>query len=510
MNDKRYKWILYTIVSVIIVTIGIQVFWNYKNYQTNKQQLINDVQVSLDKAVDDYYADLAERTTLGISLLGDSQLDALGEDSELAKFLEKIDKTTEEFSNLDSLDLEGLDGMTVFRGKKADSMMLDYRQNHNPISSDSFKIQIDQLKLNDSIDLKNISMLTSKVFISISNDSLDMAVVDSMFNDELNRKNIDLKHQLTFYEPISPTRFSKARDSSFTASEPNVKYELSATSKSTFLPNGSTLKIDFTNETATVLKRSLSGILISTVLVLAVISCLFYLLRIIKHQKQLAEVKNDLISNITHEFKTPIATIGVALESISNFNGIDDKEKTKKYINMSSEQLGKLNIMVEKLLETATLDSDSLELNKESVDVVALLTDLTHRYKMQHPEKEFHVSLKVENLEAKVDLFHFENALNNILDNAIKYGGSIISVDLIPKQNNFEILISDSGNTLSKANKDRIFEKFYRVPKGNTHDVKGFGIGLYYTKTIIDKHGGFIDLNLAKNLTTFKISLPND
>ncbi|WP_299525723.1 sensor histidine kinase KdpD [Winogradskyella sp.] len=510
MNDKRYQWILYTIVAVIVVTIGIQVFWNYKNYQANKQQLINDVQVSLDKAVDDYYADLAERTTLGVSLVGENQLDAFGEDSELAKFLEKIDKTTAEFNNLDSLEVDNLEGITVVRGRKADSMMADYRERHKPISADSFKLKVDEFKLNDSIDLKNISMLTSKVFISISNDTLDVKVVDSILKNELNRKNIDLKSKLTFYESDRFNRFSKKRDSIISETNPDSQYTLSTTSKSTFLPKGSTLKVDFTNETATVLKRSLSGVLISTVLVLAVISCLFYLLKIIKHQKQLAEVKNDLISNITHEFKTPIATIGVALESISSFNGIDDKEKTKKYINMSSEQLNKLNIMVEKLLETATLDSDSLELNKEGIDIVALLNDLANRFKIQYPEKEFNISLKVENLEAKVDLFHFENALNNILDNAVKYGGHIISVDLIPKQNSFDILISDSGNTLSKVNKDRIFEKFYRVPKGNTHDVKGFGIGLYYTKTIIEKHGGSIDLNLTKNLTTFKITLPND
>ncbi len=509
MNEKRYQWILYTIVAVIAVTIGIQVFWNYKNYQANKQQLINDVQISLDKAVDDYYADLAERTTLGISLIGDNQLDALGEDSELTKFLKKIDETTADFNNLDSLDIDNVDGITVLRGKKADSMMQDYREKHRPISADSFKFKVNELKLKDSIDLKNISMLTSKVFISISNDTLDVKAVDSMLKDELSRKSIDLKSKLTFYESDRSNRFSKKHDSIISEADPNSQYTLSTTSKSTFLPKGSTLKVDFTNETATVLKRSLSGILISTILVLAVISCLFYLLKIIKHQKQLAEVKNDLISNITHEFKTPIATIGVALESISNFDGIDDKEKTKKYIRMSSEQLSKLNVMVEKLLETATLDSDSLELNKETVDIVALLNDLTRRYKMHIPEKAFNSSLKVERLEANVDIFHFENALNNILDNAVKYGGHIISVDLIPKQNSFEILISDSGNTLSKANKDRIFEKFYRVPKGNTHDVKGFGIGLYYTKTIIEKHGGTIDLDLAKDLTTFKITLPN-
>jgi signal transduction histidine kinase len=223
----------------------------------------------------------------------------------------------------------------------------------------------------------------------------------------------------------------------------------------------------------------------------------------------LAEVKNDLISNITHEFKTPIATIGVALESISNFNAIEDKEKTKKYINMSAAQLDKLNIMVEKLLETATLDSDNLELNKESIDLVELLNALVNRYKIQFPEKEFNTSFKVESLNSNIDVFHFENALNNILDNALKYGGDMISIDLATKEKSLDILISDNGNTLTKANKERIFEKFYRVPKGNTHDVKGFGIGLYYAKTIIDKHNGSIALELNNNLTTFKITLPN-
>ena len=106
---------------------------------------------------------------------------------------------------------------------------------------------------------------------------------------------------------------------------------------------------------------------------MAVIGSLFYLLGIIRRQKQLAEIKNDLISNITHEFKTPIATIGVALESIKDFDVIDDKDKTKSYLEMSGKQLEKLNLMVEKLLETATLDSENLELNKEETDVVTLL-----------------------------------------------------------------------------------------------------------------------------------------
>jgi len=220
-------------------------------------------------------------------------------------------------------------------------------------------------------------------------------------------------------------------------------------------------------------------------------------------------VKNDLISNITHEFKTPIVTIGVALESITNFNAIEDKAKTKTYIDLSSEQLRKLNIMVEKLLETATLDSNALDLNKETVDIVELLNTMLNKYQIQYPEKTFQRTIKLETLPIEVDLFHFENALNNMLDNAVKYGGEHIAVQLEANEKYLEILISDNGATLTKTNKERIFEKFYRVPKGNTHDVKGFGIGLYYSKSIIEKHEGSIDLELNKNLTTFKITLPH-
>ncbi|EPR71177.1 Two-component system sensor histidine kinase [Winogradskyella psychrotolerans RS-3] len=176
---------------------------------------------------------------------------------------------------------------------------------------------------------------------------------------------------------------------------------------------------------------------------------------------------------------------------------------------MSSTQLDKLNTMVEKLLETATLDSNNLELNKENFDIIALLQSLMSNYKMQFQNKTFNINFQLESLIVNADIFHIENALNNILDNAVKYGGDLISIELKTKKTNFEVLISDNGNSLTHENKHQIFDKFYRVPKGNTHDVKGFGIGLYYTKTIIDKHNGSITLELNKNLTTFKITLLN-
>ena len=512
MNDKRYKYILYIIVAVIVATIGIQVYWNYKNYLSNQKQLINDVQTSLDKAVDDYYAALAERTTFGIFLEGDQQKTAFGDKDEVENFLKNLDalKNTSKSFNIDTFSIRKNKDITILRGLQVDSMERVQEQNKFKNSKDRTKRTLDSLKLHqvNPDKIKEINVLTSKIIVSISNDTLNLSEIDSLFKGELSRKQIDVNYQLIYHPDLKNANFkadSLSKDKTFNI-EKNL---LSTSSKSTFLPDKSELKINFNNATLTILKRILSGIIISAVLILAVVTCLFYLLKIIKQQKQLAEVKNDLISNITHEFKTPIATIGVALESISSFNVIEDKAKTKTYIDMSSEQLRKLNIMVEKLLETATLDSNSLGLNRGIVDVVELLNTIVNNYKIQNPEKTFQSNIKLESLPIEIDLFHFENALNNILDNAVKYGGERISVQLEVKEKSLEILISDNGTILTAANKERIFEKFYRVPKGNTHDVKGFGIGLYYSKSIIEKHEGSIDLDLSKNLTTFKITLPH-
>ena len=505
MNEKGYRWLLYTIVIVILSTIAIQVYWNYKNYLTNKQQLINDVQVSLDKAVDDYYTNLAERTTVGFAFEGDTSKGAFEEGSKFRQIIDQIDETEKEFKNLDSLDVSNLDGITIYRGTHADSMMTNLKIE----SSHTSDSDIENLKKHSLPDIESIGLLTSKVIISINNDTLVLKEVDSLFKEELKRKKLDIEYILSFKAANDSV---KHFNHSKLFIEKNGKLEerdlLNTISKSTFLPKNSSLKINFTNDTQVVLKRILEGILISTLLVLAVISCLFYLLKIIRDQKQLAEVKNDLISNITHEFKTPISTIGVAIESIKSFDVINDKEKTKNYLDISTGQLSKLNLMVEKILETATLDSESLNLNIEPIDVTNLIETIVKKHQFastkeisfKNPEKEIIIN---------ADAFHFDNAINNILDNAVKYGGDKINITIEQSTSELNISISDNGTSLSAANKSKIFEKFYRVPKGNTHDVKGFGIGLYYSKKIIEKHKGKIALELKKDSTIFKISIPN-
>ncbi|TJY36952.1 sensor histidine kinase [Pontimicrobium aquaticum] len=496
MNDKRYQWVLYVIVVVIISTIAIQVYWNFNNYKSNEQQLVNDVQASLDNAIEKYYTNLAKEKTYGFafrtSLNGDSLLQSKSIDS----VMHYIDLAKSNITNIDSFDIESGDAVKIYKGINMDSVFININESF-PSRRSIHNV------LSDSIIEKEMGfeMLTSKVLISLTSDSLQLQKIDSIFKVEIATKSIDISYKLdlSFNDTLLDSTSNKLIDSS----------DLVTFSKSPFLPPHSNLYVGFSNSTKEILKRILTGILISTLLVLAVISCLFYLLKIIKHQKQLAEVKNDFISNITHEFKTPIATIGVALESIKDFNVINDKEKTQSYLNISSNQLSKLNTMVEKLLETASLDSENLQLKKEQTNVTNLAQNLINKHRLELKEKSLTFNHPKNDIIANIDPFHFENALNNIIDNAIKYGGKNIEVSLNKNTICFTVSINDNGKELNKESKDKIFEKFYRVPKGNTHNVKGYGIGLYYAKKIIEKHDGIVFLDLDNKWTSFKISIPN-
>ncbi|AUP81651.1 sensor histidine kinase [Flavivirga eckloniae] len=504
MNDLRYRWILYIIVFVILSTISVQVYWNYKNYLASKQQLINSVQASLDNAVETYFANLAETNTLALAFSSDVNREAHFSKSLLDSIINDIEIASNCTSNLDTLKIELDNDIDLLNVPKSDTLIEYVLKNISKKGKQTNRIVIKKT-IDSTINISNINSfkkLTSKVLISMAHDSLQLHKIDSLLRKDFNRKNLKINYKLSYKNHMTHTeQFVKDAMS---------KASLVLSSKSTYLHDHSDLRIHFSNETKIILKRILTSILISTLLVLAVISCLFYLLKVIKHQKQLAEIKNDLISNITHEFKTPISTIGVALESIKNFNVIDDKDKTKTYLDISGNQLSKLNTMVEKLLETATLDSESLELQKETYNVTDILLSIVEKHKMKTDTKTITYHPLSKPIMAHLDVFHFENAINNILDNAIKYGGDAIYVDATQNPSEFTVSISDSGSSLTKAIKDKIFEKFYRIPKGNTHDVKGFGIGLYYTKKIIEKHGGTIQLDLDKNLTTFKITLPNE
>ena len=493
MNNHKYKQILYFISIVILLTLCVQGYWSYKNYQSEKRQLITDVQVSLDNAVDSYYTNLAKQSTL--AYITDSiPRDSLFMGMHLNDFIYKIDSIEGNDFRIHSNDSVNPKRVSIITSNKSDSFNFEFKTNSPQVK---YKI-IDSL--NGTIP-KHFEMLTSKIVVSFSEDSLSLKSIDSLLQQELKRKDITVTYGLSHKNHWGKDQ--KLRANIIESSD------LIATAGTSLLMDGSHLEMYYDNITQTVLKRNATSMLLSFLLVASIIICLLYLLKIIQKQKELAEIKNDLISNITHEFKTPLATISIALEGIQRFNLENDSEKSKKYAEMSKQEVEKLTIMVEKLLETATLDSDSLHLNFEEINLISLLEKaITIEIDMLQGKNISFVS-DLEECLLKVDRFHFENAINNILDNAIKYGGDMIVVTL--QKNNSEVIISikDNGNDLNKQQASKIFEKFYRVPKGNTHNVKGFGIGLYYTKNIIEKHGGSIAVDL-KNGTEFIITIPNE
>lgn len=514
MKQENYKWILYSITLVVIATIGIQVYWNYKNYVSNKQEYIQDIQHVLDESIEEYYANIAkEKSTFKATYNDTSAVNSLG------------------FIN------NTLDSMAVHIFKpNAPNQTLPQQLLHSTIDSLKRKLKLPDITLpNDSqrimvikeefsndtlpdslqhyfknltgehgyIDIaieESFQQLTSQIVISLTSDTLDVVKINEILKDKLHKNGMAFDFELNYKNSI---------DEVLLKNNPNSNhFPLHVYSESVYLPKDAQVKLSFSDIKLPILKRIYVGLLISAILILAIISCLFYLLKVIQKQKQIGEIKNDFISNITHEFKTPIATISVALESIRNFNASKHPERSETYLDMSKEQLDKLNTMVEKLLETATLDSNNIELFKEEVNIIELVETVQAKFKIQHPNKNITYNSNCKTLITKVDVFHFENVINNLIDNALKYGGDDIIIDVRRLGGLLEISIKDSGQSLSKTDTQYLFEKFYRQPSGNTHDVKGFGIGLYYSKKIIDKHHGQLTLSFNSKYTIFKITMP--
>lgn len=536
MNTQKYKWILYLIVITIITTIAIQFYWNFKNYEENKQRVTNEIQLSLDNAVEEYYSSLAKSNFFSILKNDDEQtlnsannqpsntpLSRLKNRVKAHKNIKsKLSISSIEFSSDENFSQEKIDSMMLNTTKvfsdfntKKDATISSESKTKNSGSIIQFNSQksgfhVDKNRNSSSlryfrgkIAADTVKLITTlkPILISFLEQNLDYNKIDSLIEQQLSKKGIALK--TSFHHIKNDTLFKQTKDVAL------VDKQFSVTSKSTYLKDSEAFELYYSNPNFEALKRGFGGIFLSLLLSLLIISCLFYLLKIIQQQKELAAIKNDLISNITHEFKTPIATVSTAIEAIENFNVIDDKQKTQKYLTMSAVQLKKLHQMVEKLLETATLDSEQLMLKKETVDVAAMTEKLVNKYQLLSKNKTLIFSSNLQPIYLNIDMFHFENVISNLIDNAIKYGGSTIEIHINSILKSVEISIADDGDGIEKNQQEKIFDKFYRVPKGNTHDVKGFGIGLYYCKKIVEKHRGILVLSSNNNQTIFKITLPH-
>jgi signal transduction histidine kinase len=280
-----------------------------------------------------------------------------------------------------------------------------------------------------------------------------------------------------------------------------------------FFQHGSFYMARFPDVSFFILKKIFPQLLFSVFLTSLTLAAFYLMYRSILTNQRLLEIKNDFIGNMTHELKTPIATVSVALESLKNFNTLDNPQRAKEYIEMAQQELNRLSILTDKVLKTAIFESNGLAFQSEKVDVEKIAGHVIDSMKLVFEKS----GAKVNFLREGTTFFvngnedHLTNVLYNLLDNALKYSQEIAVIEVALKTSDDKIVLSvrDHGLGIAEEHVKRIFEKFYRVPTGDVANVKGYGLGLSYVKSVVKLHRGEISVGSELNKgTTFVITLP--
>ena len=244
--------------------------------------------------------------------------------------------------------------------------------------------------------------------------------------------------------------------------------------------------------------RKMAGIIAASLILFFILAFSFwFLIHTMLKQKSLEEMKSDFTNNITHELKTPVAVAYAANDALLNFDAGNDPEKRREYLEISQGQLEKLEGMIEQILSMSMESRKTFELKRETIELEPLLQKLADQHTLS-AGKPCDIKVNVDSsLVLDADRFHLSNIVSNLIDNAIKYSGESVHIDITAKaiDEGVEIRVLDNGIGIAPDKQKHIFDKFYRVPTGNIHDVKGYGLGLYYAKTMVEKHGGTIEVS---------------
>ncbi len=329
-------------------------------------------------------------------------------------------------------------------------------------------------------------------------DSIKVKEIYAAVDKRLQQQNIDI--------PFSITRLVIERNSE--KDNERVFNEITVGFK-----NPITYKLNLGKTFPHLIKRIAAAVLLSLFLVAFTIISFALLYRNVLKQKKLAEIKNDFISNISHELKTPIATVSVAIEALRSFNASMDAKKTKEYLDISANELQRLSLLVDKVLKLSMFEKKEIELQYEVLDVKSLVEEVTSSMRLQFEKHRADVHLSAEgDTTLEGDRLHLVSVIFNLLDNALKYtnGSSpIITIQITGAEDQLKLSIADNGIGIPLEYKDKVFEKFFRVPTGNLHNAKGYGLGLSYVNHVVDKHKGNIKVeSYDGNGSNFIITLP--
>lgn len=355
---------------------------------------------------------------------------------------------------------------------------------------------------NSRLPKKNIiQRRSSNTYIVNINDDIDARVLEDYLIQNLEKRSLEADFEYGIYDC--------GTDNMLYGDYCDIGSNSRKDNSSEILPKFKDLQYYFVvrfPSKANYLISNMRQALYFSLIALLAIAFFIYATIIILKQRRLSEMQRDFINNMTHEFKTPIASIKLAANTLSKDQYIQADKRLSKYIQIVDEQSSRLNLQVEKLLGVAALDKGNLDLNFETIHLNELLQEIISDFELRVTELDGRIEFVelAKNVEVKVDKIHITNVIYNLLDNALKYSDNEvdIKVELGKKQLN----IIDKGIGIDESLIKNVFKKFYRVPTGNVHNVKGFGLGLYYVKTILDKHNWGIDIDSKLNEGT-KIKL---
>ena len=518
------KTITILVCTALIAIFAYQSYWLYNLYVTQKQEMETAVRESL--RISDY-----NELVLRIAKLSKAKKAKHGEVSfQTGYALDKDNKLVNQGTrtkvtrnDTDAIVIQQAgwrDSLTVKRRRQGKNRMLyvninSQRTDNAPKSAvvgnkeTMFVGMVDKKQTVD--DLTKMMQQGIHSGIDIVSEP-DIRVFDSLLTVRLTERHIDSHHRLQQLS-IMPQALA------------GVKIDTLATVTTTgYVPSAESLVFDYKYDSSNnrlyrlhiepfgrSVIRQMTGILASSAATFLILIFVFwYLIRTMLRQRSLEEMKDDFTHNITHELKTPVSVAYAANDALLQFADDLDRETRENYLKMSLEQLRKLGGMIEQILSTSMKRRKTFTLNKEEIYLHNTLADIVEEQRLR-AKKPLDISLNVvpDKLTLLADRQHFMQIISNICDNAIKYSRDNVRIGITCKKDtdgNIVIKISDNGIGISKAHQQHIFDKFYRVPNGNLHDVKGYGLGLYYVATMMRLHGGIVEVESEQGKgTTFTL-----
>lgn len=482
MSQRRLHITLFLMVFAIIAVGAFQSYWLIKNYKEEKKLLQLRTNVLFRDAVNQVQLEKIELDS-NIKIRVTSNSNPLGMMNAIRRRVE-LDTTNfigTKGAVMITVNRENAEGVRLAEGMPIDidSVKQTVQFFKKPGSTGLIQVLQGVDSLQDSLTIKEISTRYEKL-LKIEKIDLPFTISrrEAKFTDDIEAQGMTNGNEVTvgFFKPL-------------------------------------TFSLSLQQTTSYLFRKLLQPILVSIFLVGITLISFLVLYRNLIQQRRLAEQKNEFVSNITHELKTPIATVGVAIEALKNFNALKDPERTKEYLDISSSEIHRLGLLVDKVLKLSLFENKAITLQKENVDVLQLTNEVVSSMKLQF-EKQ-HANVSVESIGEKfiieADKLHISSVVYNLLDNALKYstGNPAISILLTSHKEHISLQVSDKGMGIADEYRNKIFEKFFRIPGGDRHNIKGYGLGLSYVNHIVRQHQGFIEVKSAKGEgSTFTVNIP--